>query len=341
MKLIVNKRFNNLHSLLSSFMFIVNHDYFEEQLEERWNIQIPRGTRDLVKEVRQNPIFYEARYILDMGLASRDIFIDPYLVEESEDFEDYSKDLLGQDQDLLRRKIFEKMKWEIPKGLGREDYLRAGLNQIEKMEIEDGAKWYLLSLVKDPRSYLEKFIELVEDYLPLYEEIKEGYWGDYLDFVDWLDQIINYQGIDFLDRYLAFINLKEFDEIHLNYSIFDLVTSKERGDGKIKIYLGLIFRKYIESERNKNNLDKYLNIYKLLSDRTRFDIIRILMDKESYGQEIAEKLGITTATVSYHMEYLFAASLIFMTRKSRRIYYSINKEEIRKAIGFLEREFSL
>lgn len=341
MKLIVNKDFNDLYALLSSFMFIVNHGYFEEQLEERWNLKFEKEIRELAKEVQDNPIFYQARYMLDMNLASRNIFIDPYLMGESRDLDDYSNHLLGEDCDQLRKAIFEKMKWKLPDVQENKGYLKEGLDQIEQMEIEDGTKWYLLSLIKDPKSYIKTFLALVEEYLPIYKEIKAKYWQEYLNFIDWIDPIISEGGIDFLDKYLGFLNLREFEEIELNYSIFDLLSSQELGDGKVRIFLGLIFRKYINNEKSKNDVDKYLNIYKLLSDRTRFEIIRILMEEESYGQEIAERLAITTATVSYHMEYLFAASLIFMKRKSRRIYYSINKEEIRNAIGFLEREFSL
>lgn len=49
---------------------------------------------------------------------------------------------------------------------------------------------------------------------------------------------------------------------------------------------------------------------KVLSDRTRMDILRLLCCGPSYGKEIAASLGLTTATVSRHLDQLKAAGLV-------------------------------
>jgi len=49
---------------------------------------------------------------------------------------------------------------------------------------------------------------------------------------------------------------------------------------------------------------------KVLSDKTRMDILRLLCKGPSYGKEIATTLGLTTATVSRHLDQLKVAGLV-------------------------------
>lgn len=56
-----------------------------------------------------------------------------------------------------------------------------------------------------------------------------------------------------------------------------------------------------------NELAEFL---KVLGDRTRMDILRLLCCGPSYGKEIAASLRLTTATVSRHLDQLKAAGLV-------------------------------
>jgi DNA-binding transcriptional ArsR family regulator len=49
---------------------------------------------------------------------------------------------------------------------------------------------------------------------------------------------------------------------------------------------------------------------KVLADPTRMDILRLLCCGPSFGKEIAASLGLTTATVSRHLDQLKAAGLV-------------------------------
>lgn len=341
MNLIINKEFNDLYGILSSFVIISNHNYFKIQMEEKWNLELDDEIEMYAKKLLENPVFYKAKYFVNMETKTRDIFINPTFIAKSKNLDEYFKYLEQQSEDDLRISIFEQLEFEELINYKEESYLEIVLEKIDKIDFEGDEKWYLISLIRDPKSYIEKFSDLIKEYLPLYEELKGRYWKVYEEFVQWIDKNISQYGIDFIDEYLTFINLKQYDEVHLNYSIFDLISSHNFGDGSVHIFIGLIFKRYVEEEKNKNDIDKHLNIYKVLSDKTRFDIIKILIKKESYGQEIAEQLGITTATVSYHMDFLFGASLVTIKRKSRRLYYSVNKEQIKNGISFLERELML
>lgn len=67
-----------------------------------------------------------------------------------------------------------------------------------------------------------------------------------------------------------------------------------------------------------------LNIFKVLSDKQRRDILVILKDGKMSAGEIAEKLDISPAALSYHLKLLKNADLIMEYKDKNFIYYEIN-----------------
>lgn len=69
---------------------------------------------------------------------------------------------------------------------------------------------------------------------------------------------------------------------------------------------------------------KETNIFKVLADRQRREILTMLKDERLNAGEIAEKLQITPAALSYHLKLLKNADLISEYREKNFIYYEIN-----------------
>ena len=66
------------------------------------------------------------------------------------------------------------------------------------------------------------------------------------------------------------------------------------------------------------------NIFKVLSDRQRRDILVMLKDGRMNAGEIAQRLGVTPAALSYHLKLLKAADLVMDYKQKNYIYYEIN-----------------
>ena len=66
------------------------------------------------------------------------------------------------------------------------------------------------------------------------------------------------------------------------------------------------------------------NIFKVLSDKQRRDILVMLKNDRMNAGEIAEKLGITPAALSYHLKLLKDADLVMEYKQKNFIYYEIN-----------------
>ena len=66
------------------------------------------------------------------------------------------------------------------------------------------------------------------------------------------------------------------------------------------------------------------NIFKVLADSQRREILTMLKDKRLNAGEIAERLQITPAALSYHLKLLKNADLISEYKEKNFIYYEIN-----------------
>jgi DNA-binding transcriptional ArsR family regulator len=67
-----------------------------------------------------------------------------------------------------------------------------------------------------------------------------------------------------------------------------------------------------------------LSIFKVLSDSQRRDILVMLKGGRLSAGEIAERMGLTPAALSYHLKLLKGADLVIEYKQKNFIYYEIN-----------------
>ena len=66
------------------------------------------------------------------------------------------------------------------------------------------------------------------------------------------------------------------------------------------------------------------NIFKVLADEQRRDILLMLKKGRMSAGEIAEQLNISPAALSYHLKQLRGADLVMEYKHKNFIYYEIN-----------------
>lgn len=76
--------------------------------------------------------------------------------------------------------------------------------------------------------------------------------------------------------------------------------------------------------------DKVSQVFKIISDRTRLEILRAIAKEPTYGKLLAERLNLTTATISHHVEVLKSEDLITEKRIKNIKYFEANEQEIRR-----------
>jgi DNA-binding transcriptional ArsR family regulator len=108
------------------------------------------------------------------------------------------------------------------------------------------------------------------------------------------------------------------------------VTFSYQPDGKVTdvLRLGILLDQRFNTARHKMDSEDIVNFGKLLSDKSKVDILDLTAKKPCYGKEIAKELNLTTATISYHVNALMRLGLLKTELISNRVYYCMNFEKL-------------
>lgn len=83
---------------------------------------------------------------------------------------------------------------------------------------------------------------------------------------------------------------------------------------------------------NNYLLKESVKLLKVLSDSTRFSILKLLEQKSMSSPELEERLDRSQSTVSKHLKILSEANLIASERRGRRKYYEVKNPRILEII---------
>ena len=78
------------------------------------------------------------------------------------------------------------------------------------------------------------------------------------------------------------------------------------------------------------------NIFKVLSDKRRRDILVLLRNERKSAGEIAEQLQISPSDLSYHLKLLKNADLVMEYKSKNFVYYEINTTVLDELILWVE-----
>lgn len=76
-------------------------------------------------------------------------------------------------------------------------------------------------------------------------------------------------------------------------------------------------------------LDRIVHFHKIVGDKTRIKIISMLKHGPLHGQALADKLGLTPPTISYHMAKLKEIDVVFQRRDKNTIYFYLNEKKLK------------
>lgn len=87
--------------------------------------------------------------------------------------------------------------------------------------------------------------------------------------------------------------------------------------------------------------ETYQDVYRLLADPARWTLIQLLVAAPRYGQELAELLGLSIATVSHHLNGLKKLDLVDIRRDEHRLYYHLRTDRLRALLAGAEQRLLL
>ena len=77
------------------------------------------------------------------------------------------------------------------------------------------------------------------------------------------------------------------------------------------------------------------NFFRAMGDPTRRHILELLKEKDLTAGEIADFFRISKPSISYHLDLLKNADLVFADKRGQYIYYSLNTTVLDEVISWL------
>ncbi len=220
---------------------------------------------------------------------------------------------------------------------------------ILKMDLPDSLLYRLEEIYFNRKVHIEKICSIINEVVSFINKYSDELEPLINDFYDYWGSIQGDRSFyQFVTEDIRFLSgMEEYKGGYmlvpsLHFAEFSLSIPADSDNRKAVLCISLMYGQSLSVNAMFGtpspgiSTERAINAMKLLSDKSRFEIMRYIHSHNAYGNEIAEHLGLTTATVSHHMSTLLEANLISLEQKNGKIYYHINKDTLGQYINFYE-----
>lgn len=194
---------------------------------------------------------------------------------------------------------------------------------VSQTDFTEGMKWQIMELLQDPQPFLKRLCAMIVNNLPAYEKTHK-------ECQKYIERGLQY--------FMENIETRDFmGDVKQIVPMAVLPVSLISADSECYhgIYFKAISKSIISHEMDNEELSITL---KAISDKSRLEILSLLRQAPMYSLEIAEKLELTAATVSHHMNTLIVRDLVTIEKRGGRVYYHLNHEALSTLIRQMERK---
>lgn len=205
---------------------------------------------------------------------------------------------------------------------------------ISSLEYSGEIKWQLLWFSKSPKKYLADCIGALRNIEPIFNEYyipQESYIYEYSNEFqrrlnsmegDPLSQITN--GI--VKSNTIIDDTKRFVVSYFGSYTIHIYGSSTPAFMAWGLEIEKVFKKLIEKDEHR--LTERILLFKNLGDRTRYEVLKCIAKGITSTKVIAEQLGVSSATISYHLNNLLTSKLIVFLQQEGRYDYVVNHDFI-------------
>lgn len=203
-------------------------------------------------------------------------------------------------------------------------------------EWKDQDKILILKLLVDGESWIREFCSLLEQIAERIRPVVEKYQYQY----DYLDRLMAQEDSEkkiFLRmRINPLKNVAILPVMSLCNMGFMRAAEKE-ADSFLIIHMGTLHCVIDFSEPEEFSREQLLEHLKCLSDATKVSILTILKESPTYQTDLARRLGLTTATISHHMNQLVHNGFVKHRLEEKKVYYEYQPDMVEITCAQLEK----
>ena len=322
--------------------------------EERPSSPLEEQLEVIVEEMRQMSVPLEPHkdtilyYYKDDVL--RKFFINVKNVLHYRSFEEYAEELQKIDEEQIKQQLMTNIVKQDDEEADVEEKVQellenqfAFLDFLKNMPIDDTLRWNYFTIMSQPKKFVEDFISLHQIIKPIFEKVYAEYLPilekSYMEF----ETTIHEHPTILLE---AFTGTKVIEEIDWESDEISVIPTLLLSDFYFQdSEILLLGAKSLEVIQHviQTRLDKQqerINVFKNLGDKTRYQIFCEIAKGTKSVKGIAEQLGITSATVSYHINELVLSNLVVHGWNKKDCTQPIHTELITEVMnGLMEDSF--
>lgn len=199
---------------------------------------------------------------------------------------------------------------------------------VKSLPIEPGAKWQLSLVLEEPVDHASRYVQLMAKLLPLFKQIYRPFIDDVTKYGENLEKVINKDGAKaVLNLTFGIVNPEIFDK-DIVYPLlisaigaYGIIIATSRDNPYIVWGLNAeeAFKRI--KELNENKTIEMVTVFKNLGDKTRFEVLKLISSGVSSIKEIAQTLGVSSATVSYHINNLTLSKVLKLNKPGGHFPY--------------------
>ena len=277
--------------------------------------------------------------------ALRIFFVNVKNVLRYHSFDEYAEVLHSMDESQIKQQLMTNIVRQDEEEVEVEEKVQellgnqfAFLDFLKNLPIDDTVRWNYFTIMSQPKKFVEDFIYLHQTLKPIFEKV----YAEYLPILE--KSYTEFEAtIHEHPRILAeaFTGTKEIEEIDWTSDEISVIPTLLLSDFYFQYSELLILgAKSLEVIQHviQTRLDKQqerINVFKNLGDKTRYQIFCEIAKGTKSVKKIAEQLGITSATVSYHINELVLSNLVVQGWNKKDCTQAIHSELITEVMNGL------
>ena len=328
----------------------------KDREEERPSSPLEEQLEVIVEEMRQMSVplepYKDNILYFYKDDALRMFFVNVKNVLHYRSFEEYVEDLHSMDEEQMKQQLMTTIVKQDEEEIEAEDKVAellgnqfAFLDFLKNLPIDDTLRWNYFTIMSQPKKFVEDFISLHQTLKPIFEKV----YAEYLPILE-----KSYQEFEMTIQEHptilaeAFSGTKVIEEIDWASDEISVIPSLLLSDFFFQdseiLILGAksleVIQHVIQTRLDKQQ--ERINVFKNLGDKTRYQIFCEIAKGTKSVKGIAEQLGITSATVSYHINELVLSNLVVHGWNKKDCTQAIHTELITEVMnGLMEDSFMM
>lgn len=216
------------------------------------------------------------------------------------------------------------------------------INFIKKVPTEENFRWQLFTLLHNPNEKLKNYYHLLKQIEPMFDDYYLQFKPSIKTLGDELIKTLNEGEVEAFETLTHQMIPTVFLHDELNRLLISLIQPFQLSIRLIEPDQYFIWGLKMEEgfkaliAHREEAVKKRTDVFKLLGDKTRYEVLKLIAHGESSTKKIAEKVGVSSATISYHIN-AFVSSEIIKLGPSKQKLYVVN-EKLLKTVwqGFMQ-----